>query len=178
MTEIRQGHDATVSVLCFHTFSSEKLLLPSRKVYQKLSWHKANTSLLVTGCLWPWSRVVSVLQGWKLFAEAHNLQAGDQISFELIGERRLVVKCIQAAGGEKPYFAVRSQPERPSPTESQPSKSPRLHTSSSPSRQQMSQVSDLRLNFSFLHEACPFIENGRLRWTQDGWSVHTTYLDR
>ena len=35
-----------------------------------------------------------LLQGWRLFAEAHGVQTGDQVSFELVSPRRLVVKLM------------------------------------------------------------------------------------
>lgn len=38
-----------------------------------------------------------MLQGWKLFAEAHRIQAGDQVSFELVAFKRMVVQVIRAA---------------------------------------------------------------------------------
>ena len=34
---------------------------------------------------------ILALQGWKLFSEAHKLLAGDQVEFELVSDRRLVV---------------------------------------------------------------------------------------
>ncbi len=37
------------------------------------------------------------MQGWKLFAEAHRIQAGDQVSFELVATKRMVVQVIRAA---------------------------------------------------------------------------------
>ena len=33
-------------------------------------------------------------QGWRLFAEAHGVQPGDQVSFELVSPTRLVVKLM------------------------------------------------------------------------------------
>ena len=39
-------------------------------------------------------RRVACLQGWRLFAEAHDVQPGDQVSFELVGPKRLVVQVI------------------------------------------------------------------------------------
>lgn len=36
-------------------------------------------------------------QGWKLFAEAHKIDAGDQVSFELVAPQRMVVQVIRPA---------------------------------------------------------------------------------
>lgn len=33
-------------------------------------------------------------QGWRLFAEAHGVQSGDQVSFELVSPKRLVVRVM------------------------------------------------------------------------------------
>ena len=43
------------------------------------------------------THVFTCLQGWRLFAEAHKMQAGDQVAFELVGERRLVAQIIKSA---------------------------------------------------------------------------------
>ena len=40
---------------------------------------------------------ICISQGWKLFAEAHRIQAGDQVSFELVAAKRMVVQVIRAA---------------------------------------------------------------------------------
>lgn len=45
-------------------------------------------------------------QGWKLFAEAHAVQAGDQFSFELIGERQLVITLLTRAADGPPSLAA------------------------------------------------------------------------
>jgi hypothetical protein len=37
------------------------------------------------------------VQGWRLFAEAHKVQAGDQVAFELVSENRLVAQVIKHA---------------------------------------------------------------------------------
>ena len=42
------------------------------------------------------------LQGWKLFAEAHNLQAGEEVCFEAFGPSRLVVKRVQSRAVPEP----------------------------------------------------------------------------
>ena len=36
------------------------------------------------------------VQGWKMFAEAHRVQLGDHVSFELINETRLLTQVISA----------------------------------------------------------------------------------
>ena len=41
--------------------------------------------------------IFQFLQGWKLFAEAHKIQAYDQVSFELVAAKRMVVQVIRAA---------------------------------------------------------------------------------
>lgn len=70
-----------------------------------------------------------MLQGWKLFAEAHKIQAGDQVSFELITPRRMVVQIIRAADGaafRKPY----KLPQKVSPAK--PHKALKVQSNSSP----------------------------------------------
>ena len=62
------------------------------------------------------------LQGWKLFAEAHRVKAGDQVSFELVSPKRLLVQVISAADG------------RSIASGESPSKSPKHRANSSPSR--------------------------------------------
>jgi hypothetical protein len=42
---------------------------------------------------------VRFLQGWRLFADAHNVQAGDQVAFELVSKNRLVAQIIKRAEG-------------------------------------------------------------------------------
>ena len=39
------------------------------------------------------------LQGWRLFAEAHKVQAGDQVAFELVTKNRLVAQIIKHSDG-------------------------------------------------------------------------------
>lgn len=39
-------------------------------------------------------------QGWKLFAEAHNVQPGDQYMFELVGSDRLVIQLLSRGGSD------------------------------------------------------------------------------
>ncbi|KAK9808515.1 hypothetical protein WJX73_003586 [Symbiochloris irregularis] len=46
------------------------------------------------------------LKGWKLFAEAHAVQAGDQFSFELIGDRQLVITLLTRAADGPPSLAA------------------------------------------------------------------------
>ena len=36
-----------------------------------------------------------VVQGWKLFAEAHDVRPGDHLAFELVHPTRLVVQFIK-----------------------------------------------------------------------------------
>ena len=36
----------------------------------------------------------AAMQGWQHFAQAHRVQPGDQVSFELVMPRRLVVQVI------------------------------------------------------------------------------------
>ena len=63
----------------------------------------------------------ATMQGWRLFAEAHRVQPGDQVSFELVTPRRLVVQVIstedtkQAARGSGSGGANGIQEEPPSP---------------------------------------------------------------
>lgn len=49
-----------------------------------------------------WICMVNVAQGWKLFAEAHNVDQGDQYSFEMVeddsGQSRLVIQLLTKAG--------------------------------------------------------------------------------
>lgn len=62
------------------------------------------------------------------------MQAGDQVSFELVGSRRLVVKCIQPGAAIPPASTVRSAPDSPDSTDLQPAKARRSPGCSSPSR--------------------------------------------
>ena len=68
----------------------------------------------------------SAMQGWRLFAEAHRVQPGDQVSFELVTPRRLVVQVIstedtkQAARGSGSAGANCVQEEPASPKISLP----------------------------------------------------------
>lgn len=56
------------------------------------------------------------LQGWKLFAEANQIQTGDQYAFELIDDKRLVVSMMMggstdsesSSGGAFPPVTIRS----------------------------------------------------------------------
>ena len=53
--------------------------------------------LTTDSLLLPYPKQNLCLQGWRLFAEAHKMQAGDQVAFELVGERRLVAQVIKSA---------------------------------------------------------------------------------
>ena len=52
------------------------------------------------------------MQGWRLFAEAHRVQPGDQVSFELVSPRRLVVQIIST---EESGVAAQSNSNATSP---------------------------------------------------------------
>ena len=48
------------------------------------------------------------MQGWRLFAEAHKVQAGDQVAFELVTKNRLVAQIIKHADGVPPPKAPKA----------------------------------------------------------------------
>ena len=64
-------------------------------------------------------RLQQLTQGWKLYAEAQKLEAGDQITFELVSEKRLVIKLMHKAitepvwnlSGEGSHTKAESQAE-------------------------------------------------------------------
>ena len=66
------------------------------------------------------------LQGWKLFAEAHRVQAGDQVSFELVSPHRMIVQVI------RPVEAASPSNSPPDLREGSPQKSAKQTETSSP----------------------------------------------
>ena len=74
----------------------------------------------------PVSGCCALLQGWKLFAEAHRVQAGDQVSFELVSPHRMIVQVI------RPVEAASPSNSPPDMREGSPQKSAKQTETSSP----------------------------------------------
>lgn len=99
---------------------SFKLTLPHQVVHQYLL-HLVDNDLELAGSpdakqTWHASiaprrnkeRSEFTLQGWRLFAEAHKVQAGDQVAFELVTKNRLVAQIIKHADGVQPPKAPKA----------------------------------------------------------------------